>query len=68
MRGIDEEMDTETKPAFTNERIFICFTAEAVMQCLRDGSYVDPIDVSRHFKAPPFRNLVLAECRKHEIG
>ena len=68
VRGIDEGMNTEIEPAFTDERMFECFTAEAVIQCLKAGSYVDPIDVSRHFKEPHFRNPVLAECRKHGIG
>lgn len=68
VRGIDEGMNTEIEAAFTDERIFECFVAEAVIQNLKAGAYVDPTDVRLHFKEPHFRDIVLDECRKHGIG
>lgn len=67
VRGIDEGMNTEIEPAFADEHIFECFLAEAVIQSLKAGAYVDPVDVKLHFKEEHFRNIVLEQCRKHGI-
>ena len=67
VRGIDEGMNTEIETAFIDERVFECFVAEAVIQNLKAGAYVDPVDVRLHFKEAHFRDIVLEECKKHGI-
>lgn len=67
VRGIDEGMNTDIEPAFADERVFACFVAEAVIQSLKAGAYVDPVDVKLHFKEEHFRNIVLEQCKKYGI-
>lgn len=68
VRGINEGMNTDIEAAFTDERVFECFTAEALIQSLKAGAYVSPTDVRMHFKCPHFRDIVLDCCEKHGIG
>ena len=67
VRGINEGMNTDIEEAFSNDRIFECFVAEAVIQNLKAGAYVDTTDVKLHFKEAHFRDIVLAQCEKHCI-
>lgn len=67
IRGIDEGMNTDIEEAFADEYIFECFAAEAVIQSLAAGAYVDPTDVKLHFKQEHFRKIVLDFCEKHGI-
>lgn len=67
VQGINKGMNTDIEEAFSNEHVFECFVAEAVIQNLKAGAYVDPIDVKRHFKEPHFRDIILSHCEKHGI-
>ncbi|MDE7260928.1 MAG: hypothetical protein K2N78_02535 [Oscillospiraceae bacterium] len=67
VQGINTGMDTDVEAAFSNEHIFECFVAEAVIQNLKAGAYVDPMDVKLHFKEEHFRDIVLSHCEKHGI-
>lgn len=67
IRGINEGMDTDIEAAFSDDYLFACFTAEAVIQNLTAGAYVNPTDVKLHFKEEHFRDIVLAQCEKHGI-
>ena len=67
IRGITEGMNTDIEAAFTDTYIFECFAAEALIQNLIAGAYVDPTDVRLHFSNEHFRNIVLETCKKHGI-
>lgn len=67
VRGINEGMNTDIEDAFTSEYVFECFAAEAVIQHLTAGAYVDPTDVKIHFRQEHFRKIVLDYCAKHGI-
>lgn len=67
IRGINEGMNTEIEEAFTNDSYFECFVAEAIIQNLKAGAYIDPTDVKIHFKHEHYRDLVLEHCKKHGI-
>lgn len=67
IRGIDEGMNTEIEEAFSNEVIFECFVAEAIICQLKAGAYVDPTDVRKQFKHEHYRNIVLGYCEKYGI-
>jgi len=67
VQGINEGMNTDIEASFSDDRIFEAFVAEAVIQNLKVGAYVDPTDVRLHFKEEHFRDIVLAQCRKHGI-
>ena len=67
VQGINEGMNTDIEAAFSSDHIFECFMAEAVIQNLKAGAYVDSTDVRLHFKEDHFRDIVLSHCAKYGI-
>lgn len=65
--GINERMNTNIEDAFTDSRILECFIAEAIIQNLMAGKYVDPTDVKNGFRHEHFRNIVLDHCARFGI-
>ena len=43
--GINTKMNTDIEEAFADERIFECFLAEAIIQSLMAGKYIDRTDI-----------------------
>ena len=67
INGINENMNTNMEDAFSDERILECFMAEAIIQNLIAGKYVDPTDVKNGFQHEHFRKIVLDQCMKYGI-
>lgn len=67
INGINNGMNTDIEPAFTDDYIFEAFVAEAIIQNLMQGMYVDATDVARSFKYEHFRNIVLEHLQKYSI-
>lgn len=67
VQGVNEGMNTDIEEAFSDEYVFECFVAEAMIQNLKAGAYADPVDVRRYFKEAHFRDVVLSYCEKHGI-
>lgn len=65
--GINTGMNTEIELAFTDDSIFEVFVAEALIQNLMNGMYVDVTDVMRSFKREHCRKLVLKYMEKCSI-
>lgn len=65
--GINTKMNTNIEDAFTEDRIFECFVAEAIIQNLIAGQYIDLTDVKNGFRHDHFRNIVLSYCEKYGI-
>ena len=65
--GINERMNTNIEDAFTDSRVLECFIAEAIIQNLMAGKYVDPTDVKNGFQHEHFRNIVLDHCARYGI-
>ena len=65
--GINKGMNTDIEPAFSNENLFECFVAEALIQSLINGSYVDITDVRNSFKTDKFRDIVCDYAAKYGI-
>ena len=65
--GINEKMNTNIEDAFTDDRVLECFIAEAIIQNLMAGKYVDPTDVKNGFQHEQFRNIVLDLCVRYGI-
>ena len=65
--GINRGMNTDIEPAFSDDYVFEAFVAEAVIQNLMKGMYVDVTDVMRSFKHEHFRNIVLECMKKYSI-
>lgn len=65
--GINSEMNTDIEPAFSDDFLFEAFVAEAIIQNLKEGYYIDITDVKRNFKHEHFRNIVIDYASKHNI-
>lgn len=67
VNGINENMNTNIEEAFSDTRILECFVAEAIIQNLMAGKYIDPTDVKNGFQHEHFRKIVLDQCTKYGI-
>ena len=67
VEGINRGMNTDIEEAFTSEHAFEAFVAEAVIESISAGAYVDVTDVKNSFKSEHFRKIVLGFCEKHGI-
>ena len=67
IEGINERMNTSIEDAFTDERVLECFIAEAIIQNLMAGKYIDLTDVKNGFQYEHFRNIVLDHCARYGI-
>ena len=60
-------MNTNIEDAFVDERVLECFIAEAIIQNLIAGKYIDLTDVKNGFRHEHFRNIVLDHCARYGI-
>jgi len=67
VNGINEKMNTSIEDAFSDQRILECFMAEAIIQNLVAGKYVDPTDVKNSFQYGHFCDIVLDHCKRYGI-
>lgn len=67
IEGINKGMNTDIEPAFSDDFIFEAFVAEAIIQNVIAGAYVDTTDIKRNFKHQHFRNVVLDYVSKYNI-
>ena len=67
INGINTDMNTDIESAFTDDYVFEAFLAEAIIQNLIAGQYVDISDVKNNFKHDHFKNIVVNYCSKHGI-
>lgn len=65
--GINTKLNTNIEDAFTDDKVFECFVAEAIIQNLIAGQYIDLTDVKNGFRCEHFRNIVLGYCEKYGI-
>lgn len=65
--GINERLNTNIENAFSDDRIFECFVAEAIIQSLASGRFIDLTDVKNGFQNDHFREVVLKHCEKYGI-
>ena len=67
VNGINEAMNTDIEEAFSDDYAFEAFVAEAVIQNLINGAYVDITDVKNSFKHEHFRKIVLDYCGRYGL-
>ncbi len=67
IKGINDGMNTDIEACFTDDYVMECFVAEAIIQNLKMGAYVDLTDVKKSFKHEHFRNIVIDWCEKYGI-
>ena len=62
--GINEKMNTDIEGCFDDDYLFECWVAEAAMQNILAGAYIDPSDVQKNFRHEHFKEIVLAYAQK----
>lgn len=67
IKGINNDLNTDIEEAFTNDYVFESFLAEAIIQNLISGLYVDISDVKNNFKNDHFKNIVVDYCNRYGI-
>ncbi len=67
IKGINTDLNTDIEEAFSDDYIFEAFLAEAIIQNLISGFYVDISDVKNNFKHDHFKNIVIDYCSKYGI-
>ena len=67
INGINDRMNTDIETAFSDEYVFEVFVAEAAIQKIMSGSYVDLTDVKNSFKYERFKNTVCEYAAKYGI-
>ena len=67
IKGINTDLNTDIEKAFSDDYIYEAFLAEAIIQNLMSGLYVDITDVKNNFKHDHFKNIVVEYCNKHGI-
>ena len=60
-------MNTDIEECFTNDYTFECFVAEAIIQNLKAGAYIDITDVNNGFKYDHFRDIVCEYAKRFHI-
>ena len=65
--GINDNMNTDIEKAFEDDYMFEAFVAEAVIQNLNMGAYVDITDVKNNLKYDHFKKIILDYCAKKGI-
>ncbi len=68
IEGINTGMNTDIEAAFTDDYVFESFVAEAIIQNLKAGYYVDISDVKRNFKYEHFSEIVINHAKKFNIN
>ena len=67
INGINEKMNTDIEPAFSDEYVLECFVAEAIIQNLKAGAYIDITDIKTNFKNEHFSKIVCDYAEKYNI-
>lgn len=64
IKGINTDLNTDIEEAFTNDYVYEAFLAEAIIQNLISGLYVDVSDIKNNFKHEHFKNIVVDYCNR----
>ena len=67
IEGVDKKMNIELEKYLSESYSREAMIAEALVQCIMNGAYVDPSDVKKGFEHEHWSNCVLSFCEKHGI-
>lgn len=67
INGINKDLNTDIEEAFTDDYVFEAFLAEAIIQNLISGLYVDISDVKNNFRHEHFKSTVVNFCNRYGI-
>ena len=67
IKGINTELNTDIEKAFSDDYIYEAFLAEAIIQNLMQGMYIDISDIKNNFRHEHFKNIVINYCERYGI-
>lgn len=67
VNGINTGMNTDLEAAFSDDYVFEAFLAEAIIQNLKAGYYIDISDIKRNFRHEHFSKIVTDYAKKFNI-
>ena len=67
LKGINAELNTDIECAFADDYVFEAFLAEAIIQSIMQGMYIDISDVKNNFKYEHFKTVVVNYCERYNI-
>lgn len=67
IEGINQKMNTDIEEAFMNDHIFEVFVAEAIIQNLQAGAYIDLSDVKNNMLEEKYKNIIIEYASKYNI-
>ena len=67
IKGINNEMNTDIEEAFSDDYAFEAFVAEAVIQNLMQGMYIDISNIKNNFKYDHFKEIILGYCERYGL-
>ena len=67
IEGIDKKMNTDFSACFTDPYLKEMFIAEAIIQCIMNGAYIDPIDIKNSFAYENPRKQVEMRLERYDI-
>ena len=67
INGINEKMNMDIEEYFSDDYKRECLIAEAILQNLKAGAYIDISDVRKNFKYEHFSNIVCEYASKYGI-
>lgn len=62
--ALDEKMNSGIEPAFYEERFMDAYVCEALLECVKNGDYVDADDVRSHIANEKAREFTLKAMRE----
>ena len=67
VNGINSRLNTDIEEAFSDNYAFEAFLAEAIIQNVLSGKYVDLSDVKNNFEYDHFKNIAVSYCNRYGI-
>lgn len=67
VNGINSRLNTDIEEAFSDNYAFEAFLAEAIIQNVLSGKYVDLSDVKNNFEYDHFKNIAMSYCNRYGI-
>lgn len=65
VNGINENMNMDIEECFADNYRRECIIAEAIIQNLQAGAYIDITDIKKNFKYEHFSNIVIEYASKY---
>ena len=65
--ALDQRMNSSIEAAFSSDCAMDAYICEALLECVRNGDYVDADDVRSHIANPKPREFTLAALQEHGL-